>query len=85
MLRGRVAEVQRNRGGLWIEMDGSLVLRIDSRQVSRFDKSLLGSLRGRTVEARGWVIDRAERGGVKPGQARWMLPLTDPAMLEVLP
>ncbi|MBO3277836.1 thermonuclease family protein [Pseudomonas schmalbachii] len=85
VLRGRVAEVQRNRGGLWIEMDGSLVLRIDSRQVSRFDKSLLGSLRGRTVEARGWVIDRAERGGVKPGQARWMLPLTDPAMLEVLP
>ncbi|MCY1399332.1 Staphylococcal nuclease-like [compost metagenome] len=82
VVRGRVAEVQRNRGGLWIELDGPLVLRVEPKLVSRFAG---GDLRGRIVEARGWVIDRAERGGVKPGQARWMLPLTDPAMLEVLP
>ncbi|MOA62919.1 hypothetical protein D3C78_1884780 [compost metagenome] len=58
------------------------MLRVEPKLVSRFAG---GDLRGRIVEARGWVIDRAERGGVKPGQARWMLPLTDPAMLEVLP
>jgi len=53
--------------------------------VKRFDDATLRDLKGRQVEARGWVIDRAERGGVKPGQARWMLPVTDPAMMEVLP
>ncbi|HWV09296.1 MAG TPA: thermonuclease family protein, partial [Pseudomonas sp.] len=50
-----------------------------------FDLKRLQALVGRSVEARGWVIDRSRRGGVKPGQARWMLPLTHEAMLEVLP
>jgi len=85
VIRGRVAEVQRNRGGLWLEMDGSLVLRIEPRLLKAFDKRTLDELPGRTLEARGWVIDRAARGAVKPGQARWLLPLTDPAMLELLP
>lgn len=85
VVRGRVAQIQRNRGGLWIELDGPLVLRIEARLIKQFDDATLRDLRGRQVEARGWVIDRSERGGVKPGQARWMLPLTDPAMMEVLP
>lgn len=85
VVRGHVEQVQRNGGGLWIDLDGSLVLRIDPRLVKRFDDATLRDLRGRQVEARGWVIDRSERGTIKPGQARWMLPLTDPAMMEVLP
>ncbi|MCP8462983.1 thermonuclease family protein [Pseudomonas sp. ZM23] len=85
LVRGRVEQVERNRGGIWIDFDGPLVLRIDFRSLDNFDADALRNLRGRQVEARGWVIDRAERGSVKPGQARWMLPLTDPAMMEVLP
>lgn len=85
VVRGRVERVQRNRGGLWIDLDGPLVLRIDPRLLKSFDDATLRDLKGRQVEARGWVIDRSERGSVKPGQARWMLPLTDPAMMEVLP
>ncbi|KJJ98212.1 nuclease [Pseudomonas sp. 21] len=85
VVQGRVEQVQRNRGGLWVELDGPLVLRIQPRLVRQFDDATLRDLKGRQVEARGWVIDRAERGGVKPGQARWMLPVTDPAMMEVLP
>lgn len=85
VIRGRIAEVQRNRGGLWMELDGPLVLRIDPQALKAFDKRTLDALPGRTLEARGWVIDRAARGGVKPGQARWMLPITDSAMLELLP
>ncbi|GBL59386.1 putative nuclease [Pseudomonas citronellolis] len=85
IVRGRVAQVQRNRGGLWLEMDGSLVLRIEPKLLKAFDKRTLEALPGRTLEARGWVIDRSARGAVKPGQARWMLPITDPAMLELLP
>lgn len=85
VVRGRVEQVQRNRGGLWIDLDGPLVLRIEPRLLRQFDDATLRELKGRQIEARGWVIDRAERGGVKTGQARWMLPVTDPAMMEVLP
>lgn len=85
LIQGRVARVERNRGGLWLELDGSLVLRVAPEMLAGFDERLLRGLVGRRVEARGWVIDRARRGGVKPQQARWMLPLTHAAMLEVLP
>ena len=50
------------------------------------DGSLLARLvEQKQIEARGWVVDRSRRGGLKPGQARWLLPLTDPAMLQAVP
>lgn len=85
LIQGRVAQVERNRGGIWLEMDGGLVLQVATRALAGFDQRQLQGLAGRTVEVRGWVIDRAQRGNVQSGQARWMLPLTDKAMLEVLP
>lgn len=84
LTRGRVESVQRNRGGIWIELQGPVVLHIAPGVQRRFDASTLERLKGRRIEARGWVVDRARRGGNKPGQARWMLPLTDPAMLEAV-
>ena len=84
LVRGRVDQVQRNRGGLWIELDGPLVLRVEPKLLRYFDVEALQSLVGREVEVRGWVIDRTRRGGLQPGQARWMLPLSHAAMLEVL-
>nr|WP_052081130.1 thermonuclease family protein [Pseudomonas sp. ML96] len=85
LIRGKVERVQRNRGGLWIEMDGPLVLRVEPKLLRHFDVAALQRLAGHEVEARGWVIDRSRRGGVQAEQARWMLPLTHAAMLEVLP
>ncbi len=85
LLGGRVTSVQRNRGGLWIDLDGGRVLRVAPELLGEFDVPALEKLKGRQVEARGWVIDRQSRGGLKTGQARWMLPLTHSAMLEVLP
>ena len=85
LIRGEVLRVERNRGGVWLEMDGSLVLQVREELFDRFDLSQLQELAGRRVEVRGWVVDRAKRGGLKAQQARWMLPLTDKAMLEVLP
>ncbi|CRM36360.1 thermonuclease family protein [Pseudomonas sp. 8 R 14] len=82
VVSGRVSQVKRNRGGIWIEMQGSLVLRVSPALVSQFDAVGLNGLQGRTVEARGWVQDRSRRGGLKKGQARWLLPLTDPSMLK---
>ena len=82
MLSGRVSNVQRNRGGLWIELQDSVVLRVAPNVLGQFDASALEKLKGKQIEARGWVLDRFRHGGLKPGQARWLLPLTDPSMLQ---
>ncbi|WP_223457595.1 MULTISPECIES: thermonuclease family protein [unclassified Pseudomonas] len=82
VLSGRVSKVQRNRGGVWIELQDSVVLRVAPNLLGRFDAATLERLEGKQIEARGWVLDRSRRGGLKEGQARWMLPLTDPAMLQ---
>lgn len=85
VLSGRVSKVQRNRGGVWIELQDAVVLRVAPNLLDRFDVASLERLKGKQVEARGWVLDRSRRGGLKDGQARWMLPLTDPSMLQTLP
>ncbi|MEF9897079.1 MAG: thermonuclease family protein [Pseudomonas sp.] len=82
LISGKVRSIERNRGGIWIEIDDSLVLQVPSRLQRNFPSSFLTDLKGRSVEARGWVLDRSRKGGLKPGQRRWMLPLTDPTMLE---
>jgi endonuclease YncB( thermonuclease family) len=83
VVSGKITDVQRNGGGLWIELQGALVLRIAPDRVGEFDVSRLKRLKGQSIEARGWVIDRSRRGGLQAGQARWMLPVTHPAMLKL--
>lgn len=85
LVSGHVLKVERNRGGIWLELQGGLVLHVAGKSLAQFDWRSLQALTGQQVQARGWVIDRAKRGAVKGGQARWMLPLTHAAMLEVLP
>lgn len=82
LVSGRVSKIERNRGGIWIELQGALVLRIAPDQVQQFDSALLTGLQGRVIEARGWVQDRSTRGAVKSSQVRWLLPLTDPSMFK---
>ena len=84
LLEGQVQRVERNRGGVWIELGNSVVLRIAPQVLDTFAAADLGDLQGKRIEARGWMIDRSRGGGLKAGQARWMLPLTHGAMLEVL-
>ncbi|MEX6503839.1 thermonuclease family protein [Pseudomonas zhanjiangensis] len=85
LIQARIERVEGNRGGLWLELGETLVLHVAPALRERFEARHGRELLGRRVEARGWVIDRARRGGVQPGKARWMLPLTHAAMLEVLP
>lgn len=85
VVSGRVSKVQRNRGGVWIDLQDSLVLRVAPNLLGQFDVAALERLKGKQIEARGWVVDRSRRGGLKQGQARWLLPLTDPAMLQATP
>lgn len=81
LVSGQVSSVQRNRGGIWIELQGNLVLRIAPDLVGLFDASAVLRMKGQRIEARGWVVDRSRRGGLKGRQARWMMPITHPAML----
>lgn len=83
VIAGRVTSMERNRGGLWIALDGDVVIQVRSQQLKRFPSGLLDTLMGREIEARGWIRDRSSQGGLKPGQQRWLLPLTDPSMLEL--
>ncbi|NVL28883.1 thermonuclease family protein [Pseudomonas syringae pv. actinidiae] len=82
MVSGKVRSVQRNRGGIWIELHGSLVLRVAPDQASRFDMAALERLKGRQIETRGWVVDRSGRGWLEGRQSRWMIALSHPAMLS---
>ncbi|GAB3368731.1 thermonuclease family protein [Azotobacter armeniacus] len=85
LIRARVSGIERNRGGLWIALDGPLVLRIEPELLGLFDLPALQRLPGRRIETRGWVIDRSRHARMDKGQARWVLPLTHPVMLEVQP
>jgi len=82
VISGRVSKVQRNRGGIWIELQDALVLRVAPNLVGQFDNARLQALKGKQIEARGWIVDRSRRGGLQSGQSRWLLPLTDPSMLQ---
>jgi endonuclease YncB( thermonuclease family) len=82
LIAGRVTSVERNGGGIWIELGDALVLRVAPPLVAQFDSAALSRLKGQQIEARGWVVDRSRRGGLKPGQPRWMMPITHPAMLN---
>jgi endonuclease YncB( thermonuclease family) len=79
---GRIKGIERNRGGVWLTLDDAVVLQVPARLQRNFPASFFDNLKGRQVEARGWVLDRSRKGGLKPGQRRWVLPLTDPSMLE---
>ena len=82
LVSGRVSKIERNRGGVWIELQDSLVLRIAPELSRQFDSAMLSGLQGKIIEARGWVQDRAGRGSLKRDQVRWLLPLTDPSMFN---
>ena len=85
LIQGRVQRVEHNGGGVWLEMGDSLVLHISRQNLEAFNLDEVTALQGQTVEARGWVVDRAQRGTVRSGQARWQLSLTGQAMLQSLP
>ena len=82
VISGKITSIERNRGGTWLELDEYVVLQVPARLQRSFPASFFANLKGRQVEARGWVLDRSRKGGLKPGQRRWLLPLTDPSMVE---
>lgn len=82
---GRVEKISRNGAGIWIDLEGDLVLRVAKRDQPAFASAQLDAWQGRRVEVRGWVVDRARRSARSKGQARWMMSLSHPAMIQRLP
>lgn len=80
LVEGRVERVERNRGGVWLELEGGVAIQIPIAALNAFNPMRWEQLAGRTVEVRGWVIDRARRQGRTP-QARWLIQVSHPAML----
>ncbi|MFL9813412.1 thermonuclease family protein [Stutzerimonas sp. VN223-3] len=84
VVKARVDRLEKNRGGIWLELKGSMVLKIPYRAAAAFTEYSLSDLPGREIEARGWVIDRKGRADLSR-QARWMLQVDHPSMLAPLP
>lgn len=82
LLKGRIERVETNRSGVWLEFDGPLVVQIPSQALEHFEEGFLDNLSGRRVEVRGWVVDR--KGRVRSSQARWLIKITHPSMLDFL-
>lgn len=84
LVRGRIAGVERNRGGLWLALDGTLVVQVEPQWLAGFDLRHLQALAGREIEVRGWLVERRRVAQHPPARARWLLQVSHPTMLEAL-
>lgn len=81
LVEGHVERVERNRGGVWLELEGGVAIQVPIAALEAFRQVRLEDLSGRRVEARGWVIDRGRRQGRTP-PARWLIQVSHPSMLQ---
>ena len=82
VVSGRVRRCNAIEADSGSQLQGRLYCVLHPMLVGQFDSAHLQALMGKQIEARGWVVDRSRRGGLQPGQPRWLLPLTDPSMLQ---
>ena len=81
IVQARVERVERNRGGVWLELEGPLVVHVEHRDARAFGE--IATLAGQLIEARGWVVDRQGRQR-DAKSARWKLKVSHPSMLQAL-
>lgn len=83
LVTANVERFERNRGGLWLVLQGPLVVHIPRQAAADFKERDLEQLVGRSVEVRGWVVDRKTHGKTAQ-QARWMVRVSHPSMLRLM-
>ncbi|MGI9277300.1 MAG: thermonuclease family protein [Endozoicomonas sp.] len=64
----------------WLEMDGPVVIRIPK---AGLDERWLKSLRGQTVELRGWLVDRRAKKNTGKKFKRWMMGIYHPDAVQI--
>ena len=65
----------------WLDMDGPVVIRIPK---AGLDESWLKSLRGQTVELRGWLLEHKKKKNTGKKLKRWMIGIYHPDAVQIL-
>lgn len=78
VVRGRVTDVSRTRGAIWLELDGPVVLQVSRADSALFDAEDWEAWLGRELLVSGWVIDRSGSRAVRRGFKPWMMRLRSP-------
>ncbi|AIR88582.1 thermonuclease family protein [Pseudomonas cremoricolorata] len=81
---GQVTRVQRRKDALLLDVDGVLRVRLPARLLRGYPAAFADTLKGRSVEVRGWIVSRS---GVRAGTVRsprWYLQLSHPSMFKAL-
>ena len=80
LLQGRIKSVQRNRGGVWLDLGDSLTVNIPLSALQYFKSEQFEQWQGRTLKTRGWVSERKDQQGK---YAKWRLTVSHPSMFEL--
>ena len=83
LVRGAVVSISKPSKSdfVWLDMDGPVVIRIPK---AGLDKHWLQSLRGQTIELRGWLVDRRARKNSNKKFKRWMIGIYHPDAVQFL-
>lgn len=85
LVRGKVTRVDVN-SSVWIEFDGDLVAQIKKSDWKSFGRTDWQSLKGKTVEVRGWITARKDKGN-QNGKRRFkslVIGVRTPSSLKVI-
>jgi endonuclease YncB( thermonuclease family) len=63
IVRGRINDIRESRHGIWLDLEGPLVIRVDRKDRVNFKPGFPQALAGKTVEVRGWI--KADRNGLR--------------------
>ena len=85
LVQGKVSAVNTAGTTLWVDLDGPLTLRFTAADRALFSVWPDNSWVGRRLELRGWLLDRQNWGGQRPGFRRFMLNVRHPSQIRRLP
>jgi endonuclease YncB( thermonuclease family) len=63
IVRGQINDIRESRHGIWLDLEGPLVIRVDRKDRVNFEPGFPHALEGKTVEVRGWI--KADRDGLR--------------------
>lgn len=61
--RGRIDAIRESRHGIWLDLEGPLVIRVDRKDLVNFKPGFPQALEGKIVEVRGWI--KTDRNGLR--------------------